>query len=461
MKYISTRGKAPELGFENVLLSGLASDGGLYIPKNWPAIKYQDLPDGPYYEKAAFVIHPFVEDFLDYEQLKILTKKAYINFPQDDAAPLKEIEEGNFLLELFHGPTHAFKDFAMLLLAEFFEVSLKKRNQKITILGATSGDTGSAAIEAFKNSEFANVFILFPKGRVSERQRKQMTTVTSSNVYPIEVNGTFDDCQSLVKSLFENLEFKNNTNLAAINSINWARVVAQIVYYFTSYQKLNSKQISFSVPTGNFGDILAGWVAKKMGLPVDKLIVATNDNDILHRAIARGDYFQEEVKATISPSMDIQISSNFERLLFEALRRDSEELNRLIDKLNAEKGFKINSSSLEFIRNDFTSGKATEKDISKTIKEIYDSSGVVLDPHTAVGFFASKDKIDNKVPMVNLGTADPAKFPDAVIDAIGKEPEIPESLSNILKAEETFFKLDKNDNNLIEFIEDKVSNRND
>ena len=263
MKYISTRGKAPELGFENVLLSGLASDGGLYIPKSWPKIKYQDLPDGPYYEKAAFVIHPFVEDFLDYEQLKTLTKKAYVNFPQDDAAPLKEIEEGNFLLELFHGPTHAFKDFAMLLLAEFFEVSLKKRNQKITILGATSGDTGSAAIEAFKNSEFANVFILFPKGRVSERQRKQMTTVTSSNVYPIEVNGTFDDCQSLVKSLFENLEFKNNTNLAAINSINWARVVAQIVYYFTSYQKLNSKQISFSVPTGNFGDILAGWVAKK------------------------------------------------------------------------------------------------------------------------------------------------------------------------------------------------------
>ncbi len=458
MKYISTRGKAPELGFEDVLLSGLASDGGLYIPKDWPKVKYQDLPDGPYYEKAAFIIEPFVKGFLDYEQLRILTKRAYANFPQDDAAPLKEIEEGKFLLELYHGPTLAFKDFAMLLLAEFFEVSLKKRNEKITILGATSGDTGSAAIEAFKGNEFANVFILFPKGRVSERQRKQMTSVSSNNIYPIEVKGTFDDCQNLVKALFQNTEFKNSTNLAAINSINWARVVAQIVYYFTSFQKLNSERISFSVPTGNFGDILAGWAAKRMGLPVDKLIVATNDNDILHRAISSGDYFQEEVKATISPSMDIQISSNFERLLFESLNRDSAKLNDLIDKLNKDKGFKLNETSLEFIRNDFSSGKATENDITKTIKEIYDNSGVVLDPHTAVGFFVSKDKIDKKIPMVNLGTADPAKFPDAVVNAIGKEPDIPEILNKALKGEETVFKVDNNEQELIKFIKNKVNN---
>ncbi len=458
MKYISTRGKAPELGFEDVLLSGLASDGGLYIPKDWPKVKYQDLPDGPYYEKAAFIIEPFVKGFLDYEQLRILTKRAYANFPQDDAAPLKEIEEGKFLLELYHGPTLAFKDFAMLLLAEFFEVSLKKRNEKITILGATSGDTGSAAIEAFKGNEFANVFILFPKGRVSERQRKQMTSVSSNNIYPIEVKGTFDDCQNLVKALFQNTEFKNSTNLAAINSINWARVVAQIVYYFTSFQKLNSERISFSVPTGNFGDILAGWAAKRMGLPVDKLIVATNDNDILHRAISSGDYFQEEVKATISPSMDIQISSNFERLLFESLNRDSAKLNDLIDKLNKDKGFKLNETSLEFIRNDFSSGKATENDITKTIKEIYDNSGVVLDPHTAVGFFVSKDKIDKKIPMVNLGTADPAKFPDAVVNAIGKEPDIPEILNKALKGEETVFKVDNNEQELIKFIKNRVNN---
>ena len=458
MKYISTRGKAPELGFEDVLLSGLASDGGLYIPKDWPKVKYQDLPDGPYYEKAAFIIEPFVKGFLDYEQLRILTKRAYANFPQDDAAPLKEIEEGKFLLELYHGPTLAFKDFAMLLLAEFFEVSLKKRNEKITILGATSGDTGSAAIEAFKGNEFANVFILFPKGRVSERQRKQMTSVSSNNIYPIEVKGTFDDCQNLVKVLFQNTEFKNSTNLAAINSINWARVVAQIVYYFTSFQKLNSERISFSVPTGNFGDILAGWAAKRMGLPVHKLIVATNDNDILHRAISSGDYFQEEVKATISPSMDIQISSNFERLLFESLNRDSAKLNDLIDKLNKDKGFKLNEASLEFIRNDFSSGKATENDITKTIKEIYDNSGVVLDPHTAVGFFVSKDKIDKKIPMVNLGTADPAKFPDAVVNAIGKEPDIPEILNKALKGEETVFKVGNNEQELIKFIKNRLNN---
>jgi len=458
MKYISTRGKAPELGFEDVLLSGLASDGGLYIPKDWPKVKYQDLPNGPYYEKAAFIIEPFVKGFLDYEQLRILTKKAYANFPQDDAAPLKEIEGGKFLLELYHGPTLAFKDFAMLLLAEFFEVSLKKRNKKITILGATSGDTGSAAIEAFKGNEFTNVFILFPKGRVSERQRKQMTSVSSDNIYPIEVKGTFDDCQNLVKTLFQNTEFKKSTNLAAINSINWARVVAQIVYYFTSFQKLNSEKISFSVPTGNFGDILAGWAAKRMGLPVDKLIVATNDNDILHRAISSGEYFQEEVKATISPSMDIQISSNFERLLFESLNRDSAKLNDLIDKLNKDKGFKLNETSLAFIRNDFSSGKATENDITKTIKEIYDNSGVVLDPHTAVGFFVSKDKIDKKIPMVNLGTADPAKFPDAVVNAIGKEPDIPEILNKALKGEETVFKVDNNEQELIKFIKNRVNN---
>jgi len=458
MKYISTRGKAPELGFEDVLLSGLASDGGLYIPKDWPKVKYQDLPNGPYYEKAAFIIEPFVKGFLDYEQLRILTKKAYANFPQDDAAPLKEIEGGKFLLELYHGPTLAFKDFAMLLLAEFFEVSLKKRNKKITILGATSGDTGSAAIEAFKGNEFTNVFILFPKGRVSERQRKQMTSVSSDNIYPIEVKGTFDDCQNLVKTLFQNTEFKKSTNLAAINSINWARVVAQIVYYFTSFQKLNSEKISFSVPTGNFGDILAGWAAKRMGLPVDKLIVATNDNDILHRAISSGEYFQEEVKATISPSMDIQISSNFERLLFESLNRDSAKLNDLIDKLNKDKGFKLNETSLAFIRNDFSSGKATENDITKTIKEIYDNSGVVLDPHTAVGFFVSKDKIDKKIPMVNLGTADPAKFPDAVVNAIGKEPDIPEILNKALKGDETVFKVDNNEQELIKFIKNRVNN---
>ena len=361
MKYISTRGKAPELGFEDVLLSGLANDGGLYIPKEWPELDYKDLPTASYSEQAAYVIYPFVSDFINFEVLNDITNQAYSQFPTKKAIDLKEVEKGNYLLELFHGPTLAFKDFAMLLLAQFFETSLSKRNKSITILGATSGDTGSAAIEAFKDNKHCTVFILFPKGRVSEIQRKQMTTVDSTSIYPIEIDGTFDDCQNLVKHLFQNLEFKEEVSLGAINSINWARVAAQIVYYFSTFQQLQSNKVSFSVPTGNFGDVLAGWVAKKMGLPIDKLIVATNDNDILDRAISNGDYFQEEVKATTSPSMDIQISSNFERLLFESLNRDSAKLRNLFKELNENKGFRISNDALAFIRNDFKSGRQVKK----------------------------------------------------------------------------------------------------
>ncbi len=456
MKYISTRGNAPELGFENVLLEGLAKDGGLYIPEIWPSVDYKNLPEGPYFEQAAFIIHPFVDDFVSKEELLSLTERAYSQFPLDDAAPLKEIQKDNYLLELYHGPTLAFKDFAMLLLAEFFNFSLKKRNKKITILGATSGDTGSAAIEAFKDSEHANVFILFPEGRVSDIQRKQMTTVSSQSVYPIEVNGNFDDCQNLVKNLFQDLEFKNQYSLAAINSINWARVAAQIVYYFTSFQKIDAEKVSFSVPTGNFGDIFAGWVAKKMGLPIDRLIVATNSNDILHRAISTGDYFQEKVQATISPSMDIQISSNFERLLFESLGRNSKETASLIEKLKNEKGFTINQSSLEFIRNDFDSGNANEDQIRNTIRLIYNDTGIIIDPHTAVGFFVSKDKLNKSFPMINLGTADPSKFPNAVKDSISIEPNIPNKLDKILKKDEKFDKLEDDPDALKSYIMSKV-----
>ena len=257
MRYISTRGKAPELGFEDVLLSGLANDGGLYIPKEWPKLDFKSLPTTSYSEQAAYVIYPFVSEFLNYEELQSITDKAYSQFPNKEAIGLKEVEKGNYLLELFHGPTLAFKDFAMLLLAQFFETSLRRKNKSITILGATSGDTGSAAIEAFKNNKHCTVFILFPKGRVSEIQRKQMTTVESSTIFPIEIDGTFDDCQNLVKSLFQDLKFKEEMSLGAINSINWARVAAQIVYYFSTFQKLKADKVSFSVPTGNFGDVLA------------------------------------------------------------------------------------------------------------------------------------------------------------------------------------------------------------
>ena len=452
MKYISTRGKAPELGFEDVLLSGLANDGGLYIPKEWPKLDYKELPTTSYSEQAAYVIYPFVKDFLSYEELNDIASQAYSHFPSKEAIRLKEVEKGNYLLELFHGPTLAFKDFAMLLLAQFFETSLSKKNKSITILGATSGDTGSAAIEAFKNNNHCTVFILFPKGRVSEIQRKQMTTVDSTSIYPIEIDGTFDDCQNLVKHLFQNLEFKEEVSLGAINSINWARVAAQIVYYFSTFQQLQSNRVSFSVPTGNFGDVLAGWVAKKMGLPIDKLIVATNDNDILDRAISNGDYFQEEVKATTSPSMDIQISSNFERLLFESLDRDPEKLRNLFKELKENNGFKIDNDTLTYIRNDFKSGKASEEKVKDTISRIHKASNIILDPHTAVGFYASASELNFDVPMVNLGTAHPAKFSKAVIDAIGFEPEIPDRLKNIINKKERFTQLENNSEALISFI---------
>ena len=277
MKYISTRGKSQNLQFEDVLLRGLAPDGGLYIPKEWPTLNYNDLKNDKYHMIAAEILYPFFDSFINYDDLIKLTENAYRSFDIEEMAPLVELEENRYILELFHGPTLAFKDFAMLLLSELFDLSLKKRNEKITIIGATSGDTGSAAIEAFKNSQNVNVFIFFPKGRVSEVQRKQMTTTDGQGVFPIEIDGTFDDCQNIVKDLFKDKNFNNEVKLGAINSINWGRIAAQIVYYFTSFKLLNNESVSYSVPTGNFGDILAGWVAKKMGLPIKNLMIATNE----------------------------------------------------------------------------------------------------------------------------------------------------------------------------------------
>ena len=333
MEYISTRGKSKNLQFEDVLLTGLAPDGGLYVPKEWPLLNYNELKNTDYHKIAAEILHPFLSSFVSYNDLIKLTENAYRSFETKEMAPLVQLEENRYILELFHGPTLAFKDFAMLLLAELFDLSLKKRNEKITIIGATSGDTGSAAIEAFKNSQNVNVFIFFPKGRVSEVQRKQMTTTDGSNIFPIEIDGTFDDCQNIVKDLFKDNIFNTEVKLGAINSINWGRIAAQIVYYFTSFKLLKNDLVSYSVPTGNFGDILAGWVAKQMGLPIKNLMIATNENDILSRALKTGIYSIDRAKATISPSMDIQISSNFERLLFEAYDRNSLSIDNLMDNL--------------------------------------------------------------------------------------------------------------------------------
>lgn len=442
MEYISTRGKSKNLQFEDVLLTGLAPDGGLYVPKEWPLLNYNELKNTDYHKIAAEILHPFLSSFVSYNNLIKLTENAYRSFETKEMAPLVQLEENRYILELFHGPTLAFKDFAMLLLAELFDLSLKKRNEKITIIGATSGDTGSAAIEAFKNSQNVNVFIFFPKGRVSEVQRKQMTTTDGSNIFPIEIDGTFDDCQNIVKDLFKDNIFNTEVKLGAINSINWGRIAAQIVYYFTSFKLLKSDLVSYSVPTGNFGDILAGWVAKQMGLPIKNLMIATNENDILSRALKTGIYSIDKAKATISPSMDIQISSNFERLLFEAYDRNSLSIDNLMDNLKNSKEFKIEKNALNFIRNDFLATSITEQETKECISDVYKKTGYILDPHTAVGYAASRSLDDKNGIIVTLGTAHPSKFPIAVEDSIKIKPDIPDRLKKVLNKTENFSKME-------------------
>ena len=455
MKYISTRGKSKDLKFEDVLLTGLAPDGGLFVPNKWPSLNYKEIKDGDYYKVAAEILFPFLDDFIDLDELIKLTKNAYRSFEIKDMAPLVHLEDNRYILELFHGPTLAFKDFAMLLLAELFDRSLKKRNENITIIGATSGDTGSAAIEAFKNSKNVNVFIFFPKGRVSEIQRKQMTTTNGHGVFPIEIDGTFDDCQNIVKDLFKDKIFNDEVKLGAINSINWGRIAAQIVYYFTSFKILKHGPISYSVPTGNFGDILAGWVAKKMGLPIKNLMIATNENDILDRALKTGYYSVDRAKATMSPSMDIQISSNFERLLFEAYNRDSKIVFNSMESLKKNNEFKIDENALNFIKKDFLATSISEKDTQKCILDVYKKTGYILDPHSAVGYAASK-LMSNEGSVVTLGTAHPSKFPLAVEKSINKKPDVPERLKKIMDKQENFYKMEIDLAKIKNFISSKI-----
>ncbi|MDA9623245.1 threonine synthase [Rhodobiaceae bacterium] len=451
MKYISTRGEPKELGFEDVLLKGLAPDGGLYVPLEWPSLDFNKLDNEFYWQDAAEVLLPFVSDFINKDDLNSLTERAYKSFERHDMTPLIQLDDNKYLLELFHGPTLAFKDFAMLLLAELFDVSLKKRKEKITIIGATSGDTGSAAIEAFKNSKNVNVFIFFPKDRVSEIQRKQMTTTNGDGVFPVEIDGTFDDCQNIVKSLFNDLNFNDEVNLGAINSINWGRIAAQIVYYFTSYKLLKNGPISYSVPTGNFGDILAGWAAKKMGLPIANLLIATNENDILARALETGVYSIDKAIATMSPSMDIQISSNFERLLFEAYDRDSSKIKSLMNNLKENNKFIIDDHALNFIKKDFIAKSISEKETKDCIANVYKKTGYILDPHTAVGY-ASIDILKSEGSIVTLGTAHPSKFPKAVKSSLGKIPEMPERLKKVMSGDEIFSEMSTDLEKIKEFI---------
>jgi threonine synthase len=437
VRYVSTRGEAPPLGFMDVTLAGLARDGGLYVPEIWPRLPGEMIASfagRPYAEVAVEVIRPFVGDTISEADLSRLAREAYGTFRHPAVVPVAQFGPNTFLLELFHGPTLAFKDVAMQLLARLMDHALAARGERTTVVVATSGDTGGAAVEAFRGRARADLFVLFPRGRVSDVQRRMMTTANDNNVHALAVEGTFDDCQALVKGLFNHHAFRDRVRLSGVNSINWARIVAQVVYYFTAAATLGAphRKVSFTVPTGNFGDIFAGYVAERMGLPVDRLVIATNVNDILARTIATGTYDVREVVATSSPSMDIQVSSNFERLLFEATGRDAAEVRAQMASLAQSRRFSLSSQALSRIRALFNAGRADEEETAATIRTTLRETSRLVDPHTAVALaVAEKETRDPAVPMIVLGTAHPAKFPDAVKAACGVRPGLPDWLSGL------------------------------
>lgn len=443
MQYVSTRGEAPELGFEDVLLTGLARDGGLYIPKAWPQISADELRGlrgRSYQDVAHHVVSKFIGGAIPDAELKQMIAEAYAAFGHPAVTPLKQLDANQWLLELFHGPTLAFKDVAMQLLARLMDWTLTKRGGRVTIVGATSGDTGGAAIDAFKNSKNATTIILHPHGRVSDVQRRQMTTVDSPAIHNIAIEGNFDDCQAIVKALFNDSGFRDRVGLAGVNSINWARIMAQIVYYVSSAVALGApdRKVSFCVPTGNFGDIFAGLVAKRMGIPIDRLVIATNVNDILDRTLKTGRYEMQGVKPSTSPSMDIQISSNFERLLCLAYGRDAGAIRGLMSGLSQSGSFTIGQKELTAIREEFDSFAVNEAETAKTIAQTLKATGELLDPHSAIGFAAALRARSSASAMVTLATAHPAKFPDAVEKASGIRPHLPQRLSHLLNAKERF-----------------------
>jgi threonine synthase len=443
--HVSTRGEAPALGFADALLTGLARDGGLYLPEAWPVLiadTIRGFAGKPYAQVAKAVLGPLVDGDIPEAALGRMIDESYASFRHAAVCPLTQIGDNLFVLELFHGPTLAFKDVAMQLLGRLMDHVLKARGARATIVGATSGDTGSAAVEAFKGLDQVDIFILYPHGRVSDVQRRQMTTIASPNVHALAVEGTFDDCQTMVKGMFNHARFRDELQLSGVNSINWARVAAQAVYYFTAAVALGSphRPVSFSVPTGNFGDILAAYVAKRMGLPIERLMIGTNANDILARTLASGTYEMKGVEPTTSPSMDIQISSNFERLLFEAYGRDGGAVRRLMASLNQSRAFAIDAEPLARIRKDFTAAAVNEDNVVAEMAETYRSTGYVLDPHSAVGTRAGRAllKDDPHTPVVALSTAHPAKFPDAVERATGIRPALPPHMADLMERKESF-----------------------
>ena len=465
MKYVSTRGEAPSLGFCDALLAGLARDGGLYVPKEWPSLSKKEIRGlrGKSYQEIAFaVLSPFVDGEIPDDTFRAMIDEAYGTFRHPAIAPLVQTGPNSFVMELFHGTTLAFKDVAMQLLARLMDHVLAERGERATIVGATSGDTGGAAIDAFAGRDRTDIFILFPHGKVSPVQQRQMTTSKDANVHALAINGNFDDCQTLVKAMFNDGPFRDRVQLSGVNSINWARIMAQIVYYFTTALSLGApdRKVSLTVPTGNFGDIFAGYVAKRMGLPIDRLVVATNDNDILARALKSGRYEMKAVKATTSPSMDIQISSNFERLLFEAYGRDASAVRTAMEGLKQSGAFEIGDKALKAIRKEFRAGRASEKQVAATIRETLAATGYLVDPHTATGVFVANKHMKANAPMVTLATAHPAKFPAAVKSACGIDPALPTWLADLMQREERFDVLDADLKTVETFIGDHARSRN-
>jgi threonine synthase len=450
LKYVSTRGNAPELEFDDVLLAGLARDGGLYVPSEWPtfsADEFRAMKDLSYNETAFRVIRPFIDASMGDDDLAALIEDTYSNFDDNQIAPLKHLGDREYLLELFHGPTLAFKDIALQFLGRMFDHVLHKRDEHITVVGATSGDTGSAAIEACRGRDSIDIFILHPEGRVTDVQRRQMTTVTDANVHNIAIKGTFDDCQNLVKAMFNDTKFRDAQKLSAVNSINWVRVMVQVVYYVRTAVTLGApdKSVSFAVPTGNFGNCYAGWGARKLGLPIDRLFIGTNRNDILHRFLESGHMQMAGIHPTISPSMDIQISSNFERMLFALYGGDAEIINDTMNAFADTGEFSVRAPQLEELRGLFASARFDDDQTKAIIKDVYESTGELLDPHSAIAVGAGRaGKHLSDSPCVALATAHPAKFPDAVEDASGVHPALPAHLADLFEREEKFVVLDNN-----------------
>lgn len=466
LTYISTRNhKNSKKCFDDVLLDGMAPDGGLYVPEQWPTISkdaLRSLSGRSYTDIAARVISPFTKDVIPDRDLRKIIEKAYGNFDHHCVTPLSQLGSNHWMMELYHGPTLAFKDVALQLLGHLFDHVLAKRGEKITIVGATSGDTGSAAIEGCKGRGNIEMFILHPHERTSEVQRRQMTTVLADNVHNIAVKGSFDDCQNAVKAMFANEKFRTETNLSAINSINWARIMAQVVYYFAASIALGApdRPINFTVPTGNFGNVYAAYVAKQMGLPINKLIIGSNRNDILTRFITSGTMQASDVEPSISPSMDIQISSNFERFLFDVLGRDGAAVQGKMDDFKEKGSFSLDDDKMDDIRDLFSAYRCSDVKTLATMKQIFEETGIQLDPHTAVGVHATlkamEDGLDTHIPTVSLACAHAAKFPDAVEKATGQHPELPEFLSDLYERKERF-KVMKNDQDALEkFIRSKI-----